>query len=315
MRTLHTFSRGVGEQQVFVALLQDSDAELRPPLALLNGAHVAATPVSVPHAPVQTASLISGRENGVGRVEVGHQGRWKLPHGVKEQAAHTKRVSKLWTLNGSRQLPQFIALDIDATENRKTAQLLVLQVQKGTGTRDSGPMLVAQHGFVLKKGASGLQSACEVVDVEASESVATAGGAQALAEGAGDSSTPLTRLLHVDQGTCLGFVHLRGPEGAVQMNPSVQVQVEEASSTVRHPVTLLMAEATAAPVSERWARTQRRVQLKQEILHRLLRRRRSGFRDHDLHRPLAPTQAFPVFPKVPGFLVRLVLQTRLELYS
>lgn len=186
---------------------------------------------------------------------MGHEGRWKLPHSVKEQAAYAKGVSKLWTLNSRRQLAEFVTLDVDTTENRKTAQLLVFKVQKGTRTRDSGPVLVAQHGFVLKKGASGLQRTCEVVDVEAAESVATAGGAQSLAEGAGNGSTPLTCLLHIDQGTCLGFVHLRGPEGTVQMNPSVQVQVEEASSTVRHPVTLLMAEAAAAPVSERRART------------------------------------------------------------
>lgn len=54
-----TFSRGVSQDQVLVALFDDSDGKLWQSFSVLNRTDVAATAVAVAHAPVDAASLIA----------------------------------------------------------------------------------------------------------------------------------------------------------------------------------------------------------------------------------------------------------------
>ncbi len=62
-----TFSSGVSQHQILVALLNDTDAEFGTPLMLFHRADVPAALLAVPHAPVEPARLVARWKDG---------GRW-----------------------------------------------------------------------------------------------------------------------------------------------------------------------------------------------------------------------------------------------
>lgn len=87
-----TLGRGIGEDQVLQALLDDLDYELWPPVVLANGAAVAAAAVVGAEAPVDACGLIAHGVKGSGTVEVSHLVREQLADGMEHEAPYPEHV-------------------------------------------------------------------------------------------------------------------------------------------------------------------------------------------------------------------------------
>lgn len=251
------------------------------------------------HAPVNSTGLVADREDGGWGVEGCHLQRGELAHGLGHQAAHPEGVAQLWLPHSRGQLAHLVSLDVDAAEDGEAAKLVLQRV----ASAPTGPVGVTQHGLVLEERALSLQSAGEVVDVGAAQAVAATGGPRVLAVGAADRLAPPQSQVHVDEGPSLGLIHLCGPQGTVQVNPHVQVQVEEPRWTICEPISKLVAEAAPPVVPERSRRTQRGPQLAQELVDLVfIGELRVPSRHHHLDRPLPPFKPLLPLSLVPAFV-------------
>ena len=75
-----------------------------------------------------------------------------------------------------------------------------------------------------------VDGAAEVVDVGTAELVTGHSGAKLAAVAALDCLGSLNGNVHIDQGTVNRLIHLRGPQGTVQMDPGVHVHVKKPRS-------------------------------------------------------------------------------------
>lgn len=240
-------------------MLQNSHFKQGSPVVLADAAPVAAALVGQPGAPVDPRGLVAHGKDGGGGVEVCHLGRKQLANSMEDEPAHTEQVDPISSLQDASNLLHLVALDVDAAQNGEDAQLVF-----------AGPLqlvLGAQHGLVLEEHAARPDGAGEVVDVGAAQAVAAVGGAGLLAKRAQSPQTAAQRHLDVHQGAPLSLIHLRGPEGTVQVHPQVDVYVQQPSRPIGGAVTFLVAEAALAfiPRQPFWA--QRNPQALHQLRH------------------------------------------------
>lgn len=271
-----------------MALLHDSDDEHRAPLLLLDGAQVAAAPVGVAGAPVQAAGLVAHGEERLGGMERLHLLWEQLADRVEDEASDAEGVVPLSALHDASDLSHLVALNVDPSEDREVTQLLLvnsLWFVHGT-----------QHRFILKKHALCFNGASEVVNVGAPKSVASAGGAHFMAEDALHLQAPPQRQLHVYQGPGLGLIDLRGPQRTVQVDPHVQVKVEQPCRSVGQSIALFVAKATLPVVFGHRVRLKGCAQRLQKLVDFILTR---GFErplgDYNVDAPLLPLHPSPLF--------------------
>ena len=270
-----------------MALLHDPDEEHRAAVLLLDGAEVAAAAVGVARAPVQPAGLVAHGEECRGRVEGWHLLREQLADGVEDEAAHAEGVLALAALHDAGDLPHLVALHVHPPEDGEVAQLLLVEALWFVhGTK---------HSFIFKKHALCFNGASEVINVGAAEPVTATGGPRLVAEDTLHLQAPPQGQLHVDQGTSLGLVDLCGPECTVQVDPQVQVEVEQPRRPVRQSVALFMAEAALAVVFGHRVGFQGGAQLLQKLIYLLLAGGLEGpLGDHNVDAPLLPLHPSPL---------------------
>lgn len=167
-----------------------------------------------------------------------------------DQTAHSEGIAQLRLPDSSGKLADFVSLDVDTSEHSEATQL-VLQCVSSCST---GPVGMTEHGLVFEKSALRLQSTGEMVDIGTAEAMAATGGSCVLAVGTAYRLAAPQSKVHVDEGPSLCLVYLCWPQGTVQVNPYVEVEIEEPSWTICEPISKLVAEATSPVVPERSGR-------------------------------------------------------------
>ena len=150
--------------------------------------------------------------------------RQKLTDIEKGEAANPESVLVDALGHDLGHLPVLVAVDVDTSVDSERGQLLILLTL--------GDVLVAKDRLVFVKHDPVLGGAPHVVVVGAAVLETLDGGSGHLAHLAHQVGPVLQGFFDVDQSSAHGFIDVFAPEGAVQVNPFVDVIVQQPGGPV-----------------------------------------------------------------------------------